>query len=285
MSLKNLYSIAAAALVLNAPHAFGWGLVTPNGASANQYHQVLEGTLVRFDCPDGEVPTGSSCSENRTKLGLYKKIRDSLAAELNGILAKLSIDMGAETSKLKEADPKTITLRQEVRDASTKSDALQLVSLKTEQRISATKKNIALIAAELKLVGEGLKKDPSEAELRRLLERQKRYESLNTQFTTQLVDLEKELAVNRAERGTLAQLILSTNQALDTHLAALKVSSPALTKLELSNAAYSREAKLVPELDARLESPVAFELSEWTAPAAPELFARMLKHVKICSGT
>lgn len=285
MSLKKLYPIVTAAVVLAAPQAFGWGLVTPNGPGANQYHQVIGGSLVRFDCPDGKVPTGTSCADNRTPLGDYtNKIRPSLAAELNGILAKLAIEITNETTSLKEADTKTKTLRQEIRDASTKADGLQLASLKTEQRIGSTRSNLALIAAELKIIAEGLKKDPAEAELKRLLERQTRYEGLNKVFTTQLKDLENELTVTRADQGTLAQLILSTNQALNTHLGTLKVTSPALTKLELSQAAYSREAKLVPELDALLSAELAFELSEWKDPGAPELYARLMKHVKVCSG-
>lgn len=283
MSKLKLAVVAATSLLMGqSSPVFGWGLVVPNGDEAHQYYQVVDGSLLRFDCPVGSVPTGTSCNLNKRPLGNYPKIRHSMGHELSHSIAKLQTAIDSEVRSLKERDPQVKSFREEVRGYATKVDEITALNLKTDRLIVSAKNNIALITDELKLIGDGLKREPSEEELSRLLERQRRYEALKNQYQTQLGELERELASGKAEKEKLTLAIQTTHTKLSEYMKALKVTSEELTKLEASKELYVVELDLLPELDARLTEKLAYELAEWDAPGAPELFARMMKHVEIC---
>ncbi len=280
---RTLFAVATFVIGLRAADLLALGIVAPNGDDSNQYYQVNDTTLYRFDCPEGVVPTAISCNENQKPLGNYARIRSSILRELDGQIAKHEASIGTEVQTLKENEPEVKAMRAAVREYATKVDQAAESILKTEQYIESSKHNLALIGEELKIIAEALKHDPTEVELKRLLKRQQRYQTLHTKFKAQFRELEKELIAKKEEKERLGQLIQTTNTKLSAYLAALHVTSQALTKMQASKAAYDRERALLPELDARVTGKGADELKIWEDEGATELFARMLKHVDICN--
>lgn len=257
-----LFSLATAALCFTGSSLLANGLVTPNGDNANQYYQLEDVSLYRYDCPEGVVPTGSSCADRKTYLGAYPKIRTSLLGELTGEIRKLDIALENETRTLKEADPEVKNLRALLRQYATQSDEIAVGMLKTEQHILSTQYNLKLIGEELKLIADALKKDPSEEELKRLLGQQKRYLTLKGRYQAQQTALEKELVVAKESKERLAELSQATNVKLADYMATLVVTSADLVKYQQAKANYERERLLLPELDARVTEKVAYELKQ-----------------------
>ncbi len=275
-------NVVTAAICLNGSRLSALGVVAPNGENSNQYFQVEETSLYRFDCPEGVVPTGNSCDDNKSLLGNYPRIRKSIDSELQHEIGKLVVAIEGETRSLKESDPEVKAMRQSIRQYGAQSDQIAVTISKTEQHIVAAQNNLTLIAAELNTIAEALKKDPSEEQLKRLLAQQKRYAGLKTRYQSQKKTLELELVAAKESKEGVNDLIQSTNVKLSDYMKALVVNSAALEKLVTAKGLYDRELGLLPELDARVTDKVAYELKLWDDPGAPELFARMLKHVGIC---
>ncbi len=287
MKMLGTTATASVALALFASQSLmGVGLIVPNGddpKTDNQYYQVVDTSLFLFDCEDGALATSESCKTGGVSLGNYKKIYSSVESELTGLTKKLTVDIESETRALKEKDIKVADLRKTISTLAGQKDALsaQIQKLSDEKAIAT--KNAKLALDEISKIDNKLKSNPDHATLTRVLKEQTRYKARFADFSKEEAKLEASIAANRAEIETKTDAIAKSSQDLTSYMDALVVTSPELTKLSASLTAYRTELNLLPELNARLTDPeTAFDLRTWSDAGAPELFARLVKHIQNC---
>ncbi|MBY0369971.1 hypothetical protein K2X33_04740 [bacterium] len=270
------------ALIVGALPQALWalGLGVPNGEDgAQQYYQVYDDVLVRSDCPVGVVPTESSCTSNRVALAYYSRVRNAVDYEQRAALQLHSDAISKEVTRLQEADPNVKSLRSSIAQAAQKSAELDAAISGVVREIKVAENNAQLVQSQLDAILDALKKNPSQSDLRRLLAEQKRYEGLQQKYKGIAADLNQKKATAEQEKTGQGDLILAKNGELNTYLGELEVTSDVLVDLEDRYQCLTNERSQLPELDARVNQGLSYDLANWKAPGAAALFGRFMAHV------
>jgi len=264
-------------LMLFSASAFGWGIVAPNGPQAFQYFQVKGVTLFQYDCLPGEEPTGTSCARAEFPRGNYPRIREILAQELKHLIEKLDAVIEVEELKLKDKDPEVITLRNMVQEDGKAIAALIVEKAGWEKKKILAEINVRLMKEQLKIIAALLAQAPPEPGFTRLATAQAEYEAKKIKHELEVDKFDTEVTVISKKISALLEKVKADKVTLKEYLADLTVTSPQLEEHRAIRDDLKEERELLPELDARLTQPVAYNLGTWDDPGAPELFARLME--------